>query len=80
MYRHSLGIGDTVMPLTDTQIRNAKPTAKAFKLSDGGNMYLIVNPANARYWRMDYRFAGRRRTLANRRLPHSVAGDCARTP
>ena len=52
------------MPLTDTQIRNAKPTAKAFKLSDGGGMYLIVIPANARYWRMDYRFAGRRRTLA----------------
>ena len=52
------------MPLTDTQIRNAKPTAKAFKLSDGGSMYLIVTAANARYWRMDYRFAGRRRTLA----------------
>jgi hypothetical protein len=36
MYRHS--IGDTVVPLTDTQIRNAKPTAKAFKLSDCGGM------------------------------------------
>jgi hypothetical protein len=43
------GIGDTVIQLTDTQIRNAKPTAKAFKLSDGGGMYLIVTPANARY-------------------------------
>jgi hypothetical protein len=40
MYRHS--IGDTVVPLTDTQIRNAKPTAKAFKSSDGGGMYLII--------------------------------------
>ncbi len=52
------------MPLTDTRIRGAKPTAKAFKLSDGGGMYLIVTPANARYWRMDYRFTGKRRTLA----------------
>ena len=55
MYRYSLGIGDTVIPLTDTQIRNAKPTAKAFKLSDGGGMYLIIIAANARYWRIDYR-------------------------
>jgi integrase len=52
------------MHLTDTRIRSAKPTAKTFKLSDGGGMYLIVTPANARYWRMDYRFAGKRRTLA----------------
>jgi hypothetical protein len=49
------------MLLTDAHIRNAKPTAKAFKLSDGGGMYLIVTPANARYWRMDLSV---RRTLA----------------
>ena len=51
------------MLLTDARIRNAKPTAKPFKLSDGCGMYLIVTPANARYWRMDYRFAGKRRTF-----------------
>jgi hypothetical protein len=66
MYRHS--IGDTVVPLTDTQIRNAKPTAKAFKSSDGGGMYLIIIPANARYWRIDYRFARRRRRNSGERL------------
>ena len=27
-------------------------------------MYLLVTPDDARYWRMDYRFAGKRRTLA----------------
>ena len=52
------------MALTDTQIRNAKPKAKAYKLSDGGGMYLLVKPDGARYWRLDYRFAGKRRTLA----------------
>ena len=52
------------MPLTDTRIRNAKPTAKPYKLSDGGGMYLLVTPDGARYWRLDYRFAGKRRTLA----------------
>lgn len=52
------------MALTDRHIRNAKPTAKPYKLSDGGGMYLLVMPDGARYWRLDYRFAGKRRTLA----------------
>ena len=52
------------MALTDTHIRNAKPKAKAYKLSDGGGMYLLVKPDGGRYWRLDYRFAGKRRTLA----------------
>jgi integrase len=52
------------MRLTDTRIRNAKPQAKPYKLSDGGGMYLLVKPDGARYWRLDYRFAGKRRTLA----------------
>jgi integrase len=56
--------GDTVMALTDTRVRNAKPKAKAYKLSDGGGMYLLVMPDGRRYWRLDYRFAGKRRTLA----------------
>ncbi|MFZ0990124.1 MAG: integrase arm-type DNA-binding domain-containing protein, partial [Xanthobacteraceae bacterium] len=52
------------MRLTDTRIRNARPRAKAYKLSDGGGMYLLVRPDGRRYWRLDYRFAGKRRTLA----------------
>jgi integrase len=52
------------MALTDTHIRNAKPKAKPYKISDGGGMYLHVTPDGARYWRLDYRFSGKRRTLA----------------
>jgi integrase len=52
------------MPLTDTRVRTAKPKPKPYKLGDGGGMYLLVTPDSARYWRMDYRFAGKRRTLA----------------
>jgi Arm DNA-binding domain len=52
------------MQLTDTRIRNAKPTGKAYKLSDGGGMYLLVTSDGGRYWRLDYRFAGKRRTQA----------------
>jgi integrase len=52
------------MPLTDTSIRKVKSGPKPRKLSDGGGMYLLVMPDGGRYWRMDYRFAGKRRTLA----------------
>jgi hypothetical protein len=44
IYRHSNRPGDTVMGLTDTRVRNVKPEAKAYKLSDGGGMYLLVKP------------------------------------
>jgi integrase len=52
------------MSLTDTRVRKARPSSKAYKLSDGGGMYLLVNPDGSRYWRIDYRFTGKRRTLA----------------
>jgi Arm DNA-binding domain len=64
IYHHSDRRGDTVMGLTDTRVRNAKPEAKPYKLSDGGGMYLLVKPDGGRYWRLDYRFSGKRRTLA----------------
>jgi integrase len=52
------------MPLADIHVRNAKVRTKPYKLSDGGGMYLLVAPDGGRYWRLDYRFAGKRRTLA----------------
>ena len=52
------------MTLTDTRARTAKPSAKPYKLSDGGGMYLLVKSDGARYWRLDYRYGGKRRTLA----------------
>ena len=52
------------MPLTDTKIRNTKPAEKAFKRSDGEGMYLLVNPSGGKLWRLDYRYLGKRKTLA----------------
>ena len=52
------------MALTDRAIRHAKSASKPYKLADGAGLYLLVRPDASRYWRMDYRFAGKRRTLA----------------
>ncbi|MGZ9712983.1 tyrosine-type recombinase/integrase [Glaciimonas sp. GNP009] len=43
------------LPLTDIQIRNAKPRDKTYTLADGGAMYLEVAPTGAKTWRMAYR-------------------------
>ena len=51
------------MPLTDTAIRNAKPKEKPYKLTDGRGLYLLVNKSG-RYFRWDYRFGSKRKTLA----------------
>jgi integrase len=51
------------MPLTDTAIRNAKAKEKPYKLSDEKGLYLLVNKAG-KYFRFDYRYAGKRKTLA----------------
>ena len=39
------------MPLTDIAVRNAKPSDKSQKLSDGGGLYLMVHPNGSKYWR-----------------------------
>lgn len=62
-------------PLTDVQPRNAKGKDKPYKLADGGGLYLLVNPDGTRYWRMDYRFGDKRRTLAFGKYPEISLGD-----
>ncbi|KAB2889332.1 MAG: tyrosine-type recombinase/integrase [Desulfobulbaceae bacterium] len=49
--------------LADTAIRNAKPKEKPYKLFDDRGLYLLVKPAG-KYFRFDYRFHGKRKTLA----------------
>lgn len=52
------------MPLTDKAIKEAKGKATQYKITDGDGLYLLVTPAGGKYWRMDYRFEGKRKTLA----------------
>ncbi len=41
-------------PLTNTEIRAAKPDAKEYTLQDGGGLYLLVKPSGSKIWRFSY--------------------------
>ncbi len=62
------------MPLTDTAIRNSKLQSKQYKLTDEKGMYLLVNKVG-KYFRLDYRFAGKRKTLALGVYPEVTLAD-----
>ncbi len=51
------------MPLTDTAIRNSRAKEKPYKLSDEKGLHLLVNKSG-KYFRFDYRYAGKRKTMA----------------
>lgn len=44
-----------IAPLSPSQVQNAKPQAKPYKLRDGGGLFLLVNADGAKLWRWDYR-------------------------
>ena len=50
--------------LTDLKLRNAKPAEKIQKLSDGQGLQLWITPAGGKYWRLEYRFGGKKKLLS----------------
>jgi len=50
--------------LTDTEIRQAKPREKAWKLFDEGGLHLLIRPNGSKLWRWKFRIHGRERQLA----------------
>lgn len=56
----------TIRPLSPSEVANAKPKAAAYKLRDGGGLYLLVKADGSKGWRYDYRrpLTGVRNTLS----------------
>jgi hypothetical protein len=50
--------------LTDIRLRHLKPWRRVRKISDGGGLYMMVAPTGGRYWRHNYRFDGKQKTIA----------------
>jgi integrase len=49
--------------LTALAVKQAKAKDKNYSLADGGGLYLLVK-AQGKYWRYNYRFGGKQKTLA----------------
>lgn len=63
-------MANTLNKLTELAIRKATPKPKAYKMADGGGLYLEVRPNGSKYWRMKYRFLKREDRLALGVYPH----------
>lgn len=64
-----------VKPLTDAQLKNAKPQEKPYKLSDGGGLYVSITPEGSKLWRLKYRYNGTERTMALGAYPSMALKD-----
>lgn len=64
--------------LTDTQIRNTKPSAKPVKLTDGGGLYLEVTPSGGRHWRYRFRLDGKESLYAIGEYPEIKGAEARR--
>jgi integrase len=50
--------------LSDSRVRTVKSGERPFKLSDGGGLYLLVQPNGGKLWRLAYRYGGKQKSLA----------------
>jgi len=50
--------------LSDTRIKNTKPAHTPIKLTDGGGLFLLINPNGSRLWRYRYRLNGKENLFA----------------
>jgi len=47
------------MPLTDAQVRQAKPRAKSYTLADSGGLALFVTPRGTKHWHFRFTWKGK---------------------
>jgi len=66
--------GDAPM-LTDTKIRNTKPSSKIQRIYDTGGLYVEVAPSGGKWWRLKYRFGGKEKRLSLGTYPATSLGQ-----
>lgn len=64
-----------IAPLSDVQVRNAKPKEQDYKLSDGYGLFLLITPTGGKLWRLDYRIGDKRKTMALGQYPAVSLAD-----
>ena len=54
----------TFNALSDTAIRNAKPTKKQYKLFDGQGLFVLIHPNGSKYFRFRYKLNNKEKMMA----------------
>jgi integrase len=57
------------MPLSDLEIRNAKPRERRYKLFDGDGLHVLVQPNGSKLWRLKYAMEGKERVISFGKYP-----------
>lgn len=57
------------MPLSEFKISKAKKQDKAYKLPDGGGLFLLVKPNRSKLWQQKCRYVGKERILSHGQYP-----------
>ncbi|MEW6164514.1 MAG: integrase arm-type DNA-binding domain-containing protein [Pseudomonadota bacterium] len=52
------------MPLNNTAIRKAKPSAKPVRMFDTGGLYLEISPAGGKWWRLKYHYSDKEKRIS----------------
>ena len=60
------------MPLTDTQIRQARPKSKPYRKSDGHGLFIEVRPNGSKLWRYQYRLGEKQKLYAMGSYPETT--------
>jgi hypothetical protein len=55
--------------LSELKVRKAKGRAKAYKLHDGGGLYLLVQTNGSKYWRLKFRYQEKERIFQSGCIP-----------
>ena len=63
-YEGESKLGYPALPLTNTRIKNAKPSSRPYKIFDERGLFLLVNPSGSKLWRFRYSFAKREKLIS----------------
>jgi integrase len=64
-----------IWKLSDLKVKNAKPKEKAYRLSDGRGLYLVVTPSGGKLWRWSYEFNSKEKLLSYGQYPFLTLAD-----
>lgn len=64
-----------IVPLSEVQVRNAKPQDKEVKLFDGGGLFLLLTPSGGKLWNFKYRFDNKEKRLSFGAYPSVTLAD-----